>query len=84
MTTGVANIVGLCGSVLFIIAFSYANRAKQMNKVLFNGLNLIGAFLLLSSLWVNFNLPAFALEVCWALIAFSGLISALRDRGGQA
>lgn len=74
------DAIGLAGSVLFIVAFAYANRAQVMDKVLFNALNLVGAVLLLASLWVKFNLAAFALEVAWALIAGTGLIAALRAR----
>ena len=80
LSSGVADAIGLAGSVLFIIAFAYANRSAAMNKVLFNSLNLIGAVLLLISLSVNFNLPATILEVAWAIIALAGLIGALRAR----
>lgn len=75
-----ADIIGICGSVLFISAFLYANIAPAMNKILFNIFNLIGAILLLISLSVHFNLAAFILEAAWAVIAMFGLISALRAR----
>lgn len=82
MTPMMADIVGLIGSALFVGAFAYANIAKEMNKVLFNAINLVGAILLLSSLWVNWNLAAFVLEVCWGLIALVGLIVALTKGPG--
>ena len=47
MTPLIADIVGLCGSVIFIGAFGYANVSPSMDKVLFNVLYLIGAILLL-------------------------------------
>jgi len=75
-----ANTVGLIGSVLFIGAFAYANQAKQLDKLLFNAVNLLGAVLLLTSLWVHFNLPAFVLEAAWAAIALLGLIQAVVAR----
>ena len=75
-----ANVVGLIGSAIFIAAFAYANAAATLDKVLFNIANLIGAILLLASLWVHFNLAAFVLEVAWAGIAFVGLISAIRSK----
>lgn len=74
-----ADAVGICGSVLFIAAFVYANRAQVLNKRLFNALNLLGAILLLVSLSVHFNLAAVLLETAWAAIALAGLISALRE-----
>ncbi len=80
MTSTAADAIGICGSVLFIGAFAYANRVPVMNKILFNALNLVGAILLLISLSVNFNLAAFVLEVAWGFIAFIGLIAALRTR----
>ena len=75
-----ANVVGLIGSLLFIGAFAYANQAKQLNKLLFNAVNLLGAALLLASLAVHFNLAAFVLEVAWAVIALIGLIQAIIAR----
>lgn len=78
MSPALANIVGLIGSAIFIAAFAYANIAKEMNKILFNALNLVGALLLIGSLLVHWNLAAFVLEVCWALIAFGGLVAAMR------
>ena len=77
MTLDWANLVGLLGSILFIGAFAYANQAQQINKLLFNAVNLVGAVLLLTSLAVHFNLAAFVLEVAWAVIALLGLIQAL-------
>ena len=79
-----ADIVGLIGSALFIAAFAYANLAKQFDKLWFNLANLIGAVLLLASLWVNFNLAAFVLEVAWAGIALLGIIAAVRARRSAA
>ena len=83
MNGTLADIIGICGSILFIGAFLYANRAEAMDKLLFNALNLIGAILLLISLSVHFNLAAVILEAAWAMIALTGLISALRARGGS-
>ena len=75
-----ADVIGLCGSVLFIGAFLYANISPAMNKILFNIFNLIGAILLLISLSIHFNLAAFILEVAWAMIAIFGFVTALRAR----
>ena len=80
MSPLLANIIGLCGSALFIGGFAYANVSPSMDKVLFNALNLVGAVLLLISLSVHFNLAAVVLEAAWACIALAGLIGALRTR----
>lgn len=85
MNGTIADAIGICGSVIFIAAFIYANQAKVMDKILFNAANLIGAAMLLFSLAINFNLAAFVLEVAWAVIAMIGLISAVRaqKQGGK-
>jgi len=75
-----ANIVGLSGSALMVVAFAYSNLAKVMNLVLFNLLNLIGAIMLGASLLVHFNVASFALEIVWAVIALFGLGKALIAR----
>ncbi|MBP8670835.1 MAG: hypothetical protein IT554_01920 [Sphingomonadaceae bacterium] len=80
MNGTLANIVGLLGSAVFITAFAYSNFAKSMNFILFNLLNLVGAFLLIASLTVHFNLAAMVMEIAWAFIAMFGLVKALRER----
>ncbi len=80
MNGTLANVVGLMGSALFITAFLYSNMAQSMNFVLFNILNLAGAFLLILSLSVHFNLAAMVMEIACAIIASFGLVKALRAR----
>lgn len=82
MKLDLIDAVGLAGSTLFVVAFIYANRAAVLDKRWFNALNLVGALLLLWSLWHRFNLAAFVLEVVWGAIALAGLIAALR-KGSQ-
>ena len=79
-----ADVIGIIGSVLFIIGYAYANLAKQLNQLLFNMLNLFGAALLLISLSVHFNLAAVVLEIAWGTIAMLGVAKALWDRRRQA
>ena len=80
MTPGMADIVGLAGSAIFIVAFAYANLAQRFDKLWFNLANLLGAALLLISLSVTFNLAAFVLEAAWAAIAAAGLVMAIRTK----
>lgn len=75
-----ADVIGLLGSAIFIAAFAYANFAKTMDSLRFNIANLVGAILLLTSLSVHFNLAAFVLEACWALIATAGIVKSLRAK----
>jgi hypothetical protein len=80
MTMDFANIIGLLGSAMMVVAFAYSNIAKPMNLVLFNLLNLVGSVLLMGSLSIHFNLASMALEVVWAAIALLGLIKAVGTR----
>lgn len=80
MTFDLANIVGLLGSALMVVAYGYSNMAKMIDFRLFNVLNLVGALLLISSLTVHFNMASMALEVVWAAIALLGLFRAFRRR----
>jgi len=80
MILDLANIVGLIGGAVMVIAFAYSNLAKAMNLVLFNLLNLTGAVMLGASLLVHFNLASLALEIVWAAIALFGLVKALMTR----
>ncbi len=80
MTWDLANVVGLIGSALMVIAYAYSNVARALNFVLFNLLNLIGSVMLVASLTVHFNLASMALEVVWAGIALFGLVKAWSGR----
>lgn len=80
MTFDLANIIGLIGSGLMVVAYAYSNMAKSLNFVIFNLLNLAGSLLLIWSLTVHFNLASMALEIVWAAIALLGLGNALRRK----
>ena len=80
MSSLTADIVGLIGSALMVIAYAYSNMAKQMSFVLFNGLNLVGSLMLGASLTVHYNMASMALEIVWAGIALFGLVKAFRGR----
>ncbi|WP_088183888.1 CBU_0592 family membrane protein [Sphingobium sp. Z007] len=75
-----ANVVGLIGSALMVVAYAYSNMARTLNFVIFNLMNLAGALLLIWSLTVHFNLASMALEVVWAAIALLGLGNALKGK----
>ncbi len=80
MSDLVADIVGLIGSALMVIAYAYSNMAKQMSFLLFNMLNLIGSLMLGASLTVHYNMASMALEIVWFVIALFGVVKALRQR----
>lgn len=73
-----ANIVGLLGSGLMVVAYAYSNIARELNFLWFNLLNLVGSLLLIASLTIHFNLASMALEIVWAAIAVIGLANTIR------
>ena len=75
-----ADLVGMIGSALMVVAYAYSNLAARINFVLFNLLNLIGSLLLIASLTVHFNLASMTLEIVWAAIALLGLTKFLLRR----
>lgn len=60
MTMDWANIVGLLGSGLMVVAYAYSNIARELNFLWFNLLNLVGSLLLIASLTIHFNLASMA------------------------
>lgn len=73
-----ANVVGLIGSGLMVVAYAYSNMAAKMNFLFFNLLNLVGSLMLIASLTVHFNVASMAMEIVWAIIAVLGLIKVMR------
>ena len=82
MSGTLANIIGFVGSGLIVAAYLYLTLAKAMNGLLYNGLNLAGAALLLVSLTVHYNLPTIILEIVWITVALIGLWRAWQERTG--
>ncbi len=80
ITSFSADLIGFAGSFCIVAAYAYSNVVKDMNMVLFNLVNFIGAALLTVSLTVNFNLPTMVLEIVWMAIALFGLARALLAR----
>lgn len=68
------HIVGFIGMLFVVVAF-YATVAGRWvgTSMIFNGVNLVGAVLLLISLLIHFNLGSFIIEVFWILISIKGL-----------
>ena len=75
-----ADIIGLVGSALMVVAYAYSNMAKSVDFLLFNLLNLIGSLLLIVSLLVHFNLASMLLEIVWSIIAILGLVKVRAER----
>lgn len=80
MTLDLYTAAGFAGAILVIAAY-LANQAKRLasDDWRYPAANLVGAVLILISLYAAWNLPAAAVEVFWALISLYGLTQAKRQ-----
>ena len=73
--------LGIFGSLLIVIAYFANLRGLLPNTALaYSLLNLIGALLILFSLWWAWNTAAAVMEGFWAAISSYGLVRALMPR----
>lgn len=72
------NIMGIIGVLIILLAYFLLQIEKWLPKSLpYLTTNLIGALLIAFSLLSNWNLPAFVMEVLWALISVVGIAKSL-------
>ena len=74
MTYSWYDFLGNVGVILILLSY----LLLQMNKInsqstYYSLMNATGALLILVSLYYNFNLSAFIMELCWLLISLYGL-----------
>jgi len=76
------NAIGIIGVSAIVIAY-FANQQGwlQSDDWRFPAANLVGALLILSSLWSAWNLPSFVIEVIWAVVSLYGLARHWRKTG---
>ena len=69
---------GLLGAGIVILVY-FLNQSGRLasDDWRYQGANILGALLIISSLWVNWNLPAFLIEMFWLGISLYGLIRGL-------
>ena len=73
-----ADFIGLIGVVCFLAAYYLLQKGKTPHtSLLYLGLNLAGAILVMISLLFMWNLPAFLLEAAWASISMYGIYTHL-------
>ena len=76
-----ANIIGMLGTTLVVGAYFLIQLDKMDPKGLaYNLANLLGAFFLLLSLLVHFNLASFVIELFWISASAVGLWQYWRRR----
>lgn len=72
------DIAGLVGVVLIVVAYLLLQMGKLPSTApSYSLLNALGAFLVMVSLFFDFNLSAFLMEAFWFLISLFGLLRPL-------
>ena len=81
MTITLPDCLGIAGSIFIVIAY-FANLRGSLPTTTFvySFANLLGATLILFSLWWAWNLPAAVMEGFWALISAYGLARTMFER----
>lgn len=71
----IGNTVGLIGDVLLLVAYFLLQSGRVDSQHLtFSLMNLLGALMILFSLFFSWNLPAAVIEVAWSLISILGIV----------
>lgn len=80
-TLDIYQIIGFIGMVFIVYAYFLLQIGTYDSKSLkFQYINLIGAILLLISLFVHFNLGSFIIEVFWIIITLYGIYKHYREK----
>jgi predicted membrane protein len=67
--------IGFFGMIFIVVAYLLLQTNKYtISSMPYQLLNLLGAILLLISLFVHFNLGSFIIEVFWIIITIYGII----------
>tara|TARA_Y100001934_G_C11746277_1_gene492630 strand:+ start:97 stop:363 length:267 start_codon:yes stop_codon:yes gene_type:complete len=74
------DFLGSSGAALIVITYFLLQTNKLNPKTItYSLLNLIGASLILVSLYFNFNLSAVVIEIFWVAISLLGLFVAINN-----
>ncbi len=75
------QIIGFVGMLFIVYAYLLLQIKKYtITSFSYQVLNLIGAILLLISLFVHFNLGSFIIEVFWIIITLFGMYKNLKEK----
>ena len=71
--------LGSLGVLIIVAAYLWLQIGRIAGQnVVFSGANLLGAILILVSLYFNFNFSAVLIEIFWIVISLFGLVMGLR------
>ena len=75
------QIIGFIGMLFIVYAYFLLQIKKYtITSFSYQVLNLVGAILLLISLFVHFNLGSFIIEVFWIIITIYGIVHNIKAK----
>lgn len=75
-----SDFIGIVGVILILITYLLLQMEKLSPQSLSYSVgNLIGAILILCSLYYNWNLSSVVIEIAWLIISAFGVFKVLRD-----
>lgn len=79
------NTIGNSGVVIILVTYFLLQTERlRPDTLLYSVLNLCGSSMILVSLFYQFNLPSFFIEIFWMAISAYGIVKALRKRARQS
>ena len=76
------DVIGLLGVLLYLVSFFMLQIERlRFDDYSYLAINIVAAILIMASLYEQFNLSAFLIEVVWAMISIMGVVRRIhRDR----
>ena len=75
MNYPLSDLVGNIGVVLIVVSYFLIQIGRMSSRgIPYTSVNALGALFILYSLYYDFNLSAFVIEVFWLLISLVGLV----------
>ena len=85
MDYGWHDLVGNIGVVCVLATYLLLQLGRlNVQSLWYSLINGLGAILIMVSLWIDFNLSSFIIEVAWLLISLLGVYNFLRKNGSVA
>jgi len=79
--TRVSEVIGLIGVGITLLAYVLLNLRKlNPRHWSYSGLNAFGSVLIMFSLFYQWNLAAWVMELTWLIVSLYGVYQALRVR----
>ncbi|MBP9887713.1 MAG: hypothetical protein KBF93_15540 [Leptospiraceae bacterium] len=77
----IADTFGIIGVILILVSYILLQTDRiNSSSLLYSLINLLGAILILFSLYYSWNLASFIIEIFWILISLYGIWKNLRGK----